>query len=184
MSESAPLLAILDIMLPDIDGYELLKRVRKQGSMPVIMVTAKSSEVDKLKGFDMGVDDYICKPFSVMELTARVGALMRRAGTSESVLSIGEVTLDTKRRTVRIEGNIVKDFRYKEFELLKFLMKNPERVHTRDELMNLIWGLDYVGESRTVDMHIRSLREKLGRFAGMIQTVRSVGYKLSYEKKD
>jgi two-component system alkaline phosphatase synthesis response regulator PhoP len=183
-SEKVPQLALLDIMLPDIDGYELLKKVRKLGNIPVIMVTAKSSEIDKLKGFDVGADDYVCKPFSVMELTARVGALMRRAGGAETVLSAGDISLDADRRTVSIEGKVIENFRYKEFELLRFLIKNPERVHTRDELMNIVWGLDYVGESRTVDMHIRSIRKKLGSFADMVQTVRNVGYKLVYEKKD
>ncbi|MDR2401497.1 MAG: response regulator transcription factor [Deferribacteraceae bacterium] len=184
-SEKMPQLVLLDIMLPDIDGYELLKKVRKLGNIPVIMVTAKSSEIDKLKGFDVGADDYVCKPFSVMELTARVGALMRRSGAVETaVVSAGDISVDSARRTVSIEGKIIKDFRYKEFELLRFLIKNPERVHSRDELMNIVWGLEYVGESRTVDMHIRSIRQKLGAFADMIQTVRNVGYKLVYEKKD
>jgi two-component system alkaline phosphatase synthesis response regulator PhoP len=183
-SETAPLLTLLDIMLPDIDGYELLKKVRRMGNTPVIMVTAKGSEIDKLKGFDVGADDYVCKPFSVMELTARVSALIRRSGKGDNILSAGNIALDPEKRTVKIEGKAIADFRFKEFELLKFLMRNPERVHSRDELMNIIWGLDYVGESRTVDMHIRSIRKKLGCFADMIQTVRSVGYKLVYEKKD
>ncbi|MDR2105561.1 MAG: response regulator transcription factor, partial [Deferribacteraceae bacterium] len=173
-SDMFPKLALLDIMLPDIDGYELLKKVRKLGNIPVIMVTAKSSEIDKLKGFDIGADDYICKPFSVMELTARVAALMRRSGAAAAaLLSIGEITIDLDRRTVNIDGKNIEDFRYKEFELLKFLIKNPERVHSRDELMNIVWGFEYVGASRTIDMHIRSIRQKLGAFADMIQTVRN-----------
>jgi two-component system alkaline phosphatase synthesis response regulator PhoP len=120
-----------------------------------------------------------------MELTARVAALMRRSGTAEtSIFTAGNITIDADRRVVNIEGKNIYDFRYKEFELLKFLIKNPERVHSRDELMNIVWGLEFMGASRTVDMHIRSIRQKLGAFADMIQTVRNVGYKLVYEKKD
>ena len=174
-----PELILLDIMLPDEDGMEILRRLRAREDtrrIPVILVTAKSTEIDKVKGLDGGADDYIAKPFGVMELIARVKALLRRAPASgEGLLTCGDVTLDSEKRMVQAFGETV-ELTYKEFELLKLLMKNRGFVISRDVIMERVWDTNYEGESRTIDVHVRSIRQKLGEAGAMIKTIRNVGY--------
>ena len=177
-----PSLVILDIMLPEDDGLTILKRLRnipKTKKLPVIMLTAKNSEIDKVKGLDLGADDYISKPFGVMELIARVNAVLRRGGSEESSenLKISNLSLDNARREVSIDGDPIK-LTYKEYELLHCLMLNIGLVLSREKLLESVWGYDYEGESRTVDMHIKTLRFKLGESGKLIKTIRNVGYKL------
>ena len=177
-----PSLVLLDIMLPQGDGLTILKRLRgtpKTKQLPVIMLTAKNSEYDKVKGLDLGADDYISKPFGVMELIARVNAVLRRTGAEQGgELEISGLSLDHARREVFFEGVPVK-LTFKEYELLYFLMLNAGLVLSRDKIMESVWGYDFQGESRTVDMHIKTLRQKLGAAGRLIKTVRSVGYKLT-----
>ena len=176
-----PQLLLLDIMLPGEDGIEIMKRLRRGGyDFPVIMVTAKNSEYDKVTGLDCGADDYISKPFGMMELIARIKAVLRRAERTESlaggdILSCGGVELDVRRHTVTVNG-VPAELTLKEFELLRILMKNRNAVLTRDNLLESIWGYDCAGETRTVDVHIKTLRQKLGSSANRIKTVRNVGY--------
>lgn len=176
-----PDLILLDIMLPDEDGLSIVTNIRKNASVkdvPVIMITAKSSEIDKVKGLDAGADDYVTKPFGVMELISRVKALLRRAGNDkkeDKVLALGNVTLDKEKHSVYVSGNLV-ELTYKEFELLQLLLANAGIVTTRDNILSKVWGTDFEGESRTLDMHIKTLRQKLGDAGGMIKTVRNVGY--------
>lgn len=180
LESQKPALILLDIMLPDMDGFSILTKIRKdksQADIPVIMVTAKSAEIDKVKGLDSGADDYMTKPFGIMELTSRVKAVLRRTAkvTEETVLTCGEITLDNDKRSVVSAGEYC-ELTYKEFELLKYLMINKGIVLSRDKLMNHVWGFDYEGGTRTVDMHIKTLRQKLGDGAGCIKTIRNVGY--------
>lgn len=180
MEEKLPDLAILDIMLPDMDGYEILKKLRASPvarRIPVIMVTAKTMEIDMIKGLDMGADDYIKKPFSVMELITRVKAVLRRTmeQEEEKFFSLGEVFLDNERHAVYVSDAPV-ELTYKEYELLKLLMANSGIVMTRDRIMHKVWDAEFEGETRTVDMHIKTLRQKLGEGGGHIKTVRNVGY--------
>ena len=185
LQEETPQLVLLDIMLPGEDGIKILQKLREEPayrSILVMMLTAKTSEYDKVRGLDLGADDYMTKPFSVMELLSRVRALLRRTGnleTHEAVLCCGQVILDYQRRTVTAAG-VPCELTYKEFELLHYLMKNRGMVLTRDRIMETVWGFDFEGESRTVDMHIKTLRQKLERCGvkNLIVTVRSVGYKI------
>jgi two-component system alkaline phosphatase synthesis response regulator PhoP len=181
LSEGLPSLVLLDIMLPGDDGLDILKRLRDGAStkkMPVIMLTAKNSEYDKVKGLDMGADDYISKPFGVMELISRVNALLRRtASESGDKMEYLSLSLDHARREVRAEGALV-NLTFKEYELLYYLMLNSGLVLSRDKITETVWGYDFEGESRTVDMHIKTLRQKLGASGRLIKTVRNVGYKL------
>ncbi len=178
-----PQLLLLDIMLPGEDGIEIMKCLRRGGyDFPVIMVTAKNSEYDKVTGLDCGADDYISKPFGMMELIARIKAVLRRAERTESlaggdILSCGGVELDVRRHTVTVNG-VPAELTLKEFELLRILMKNRNAVLTRDNLLESIWGYDCAGETRTVDVHIKTLRQKLGSGSEIIKTVRGVGYKI------
>lgn len=178
-----PQLLLLDIMLPGEDGIEIMKRLKRGGyDFPVIMVTAKNSEYDKVTGLDCGADDYISKPFGMMELIARIKAVLRRAERTESlaggdILSCGGVELDVRRHTVTVNG-VPAELTLKEFELLRILMKNRNAVLTRDNLLESIWGYDCAGETRTVDVHIKTLRQKLGSGSEIIKTVRGVGYKI------
>ncbi len=179
IEESVPDLVLLDIMLPDEDGYSIVRRLRadvKTKRIPVIMLTAKTTEMDMVKGLDDGADDYIRKPFSVMELLSRVRALLRRSAEAESViLQVGGIVIDHERHTVTAGGkNVV--LTLKEYELLRYLMLNKDIVMTRESLMLHVWGVDFEGESRTVDMHIKTLRQKLGECGRQIRTVRGVGY--------
>lgn len=179
LGERLPELILLDIMLPDEDGMSILHRLRQRADtqrIPVILVTAKSSELDKVKGLDGGADDYLAKPFGVMELIARVKALLRRSGAGdESVLTCGNVTLDSEKRMVSVDGRPV-ELTFKEFELLRLLMKNHGIVISRDVIMERVWDSSFEGESRTIDVHVRTLRQKLGEGGALIKTIRNVGY--------
>ena len=182
IEEILPDLVILDIMLPDQDGYEILRRLRNNPltvKIPVIIVTARTTEMDLVKGLDSGADDYIRKPFSIMELLSRVRALLRRAAeNTPKILSVGDIRLDQERYLVYAGENQV-ELTYKEFELLRFLMINPKVVLSREAIMQAVWETDYEGETRTVDMHIKTLRQKLGSCGRQIGTVRNVGYVIS-----
>lgn len=186
VKESIPELVLLDIMLPDADGIDILKKLKQNPlyeNIPVIMVTAKGAEFDKVIGLDLGADDYVSKPFAMMEFVSRVKAVLRRTSpkAAETKLSAGSLNLDTDKHTVTANGTDV-ILTLKEFELLKILLENIGFVLTRDKLLNLIWGYDFDGETRTVDVHIRTLRQKLGECADVIETVRGVGYKISHPK--
>ena len=177
-----PSLAILDVMLPDSDGIEVLKKIRRNPDIrrvPVIMVTAKSSEIDKVKGLDNGADDYITKPFGIMELISRVKALLRRMNQDEEEkqLTFQNIILDCEKRQVLLDGQLC-ELTYKEFELLKLFLQNAGIVMTRENIMEKVWGIDFEGESRTLDMHIKTLRQKLGDAGKHIKTVRNVGYRI------
>lgn len=181
-AEKVPDLVLLDIMLPDMDGLEIVKKLRSRPDtvrIPIILVTAKTTELDKVKGLDIGADDYLTKPFGVMELISRVKALLRRSRAlqDDKQLVIGDITLDSERREVHVGGELC-ELTFKEFELLKLLMVNAGIVLHRDTIMSDVWGTDYEGESRTIDMHIKTLRQKLGEAGNMIKTVRNVGYKM------
>lgn len=179
MEKKKPELILLDIMLEDEDGIEILRKLRMRADtrrIPVILVTAKSSEIDRVKGLDAGADDYICKPFGVMEMIARVKALLRRASDEQAqMLVCGDVTLDKEKRMVYAHGEPV-DTTYKEFELLALLMKNHGIVISREIIMERVWESSFEGESRTIDVHVRSLRQKLGESGALIKTIRNVGY--------
>lgn len=184
MKEQQPDLILLDIMLPDEDGVSILKKLKSRPdteNIPVIMMTAKSSEYDKVLGLDSGADDYITKPFGVMELISRVKAVIRRSdrskGSAGEVLKIGELVLDEQKHEVYARGQEV-SLTFKEFELLSYLMKNRGLVLSRDKILNTIWNYEYEGESRTVDVHIGSLRQKLGTCGDFINTIRGIGYKI------
>ena len=180
-----PELILLDIMLPDEDGLNILRRLRTRADtqrIPVILVTAKSTEIDKVKGLDGGADDYIAKPFGVMEMIARVKALLRRSSSdTEEVLSCGSVRLDSVKRLVTANGEPV-ELTYKEFELLRLLMKNCGIVISRDVIMERVWDASFEGESRTIDVHVRSIRQKLGMCGAIIKTVRNVGYMVDVQR--
>lgn len=181
LDDILPDLVLLDVMLPDENGCDIVKRLRSQSAtrrLPVIMVTAKTSEMDMVKGLDDGADDYIKKPFSVMELLSRVKALLRRS-TEETAqqLQVGGIQLDNARRVVLAEGKSV-ELTYKEYELLRYLMINAEMVLSREAIMRFVWGTEFEGETRTVDMHIKTLRQKLGPCSHQIGTIRNVGYVL------
>ena len=177
-----PDLIILDIMMPEMDGTEVLKNLRsnaKHNDIPVIMATAKGTEMDKIIGLNSGADDYLVKPFGVMEMVARVNAVLRRTkkDVSSQALTVGGILLKEQEHRVIVAGDDVV-LTHKEFDLLKLFMQNVGMVFSRDKLMSELWGLEYVGESRTVDMHIKTLRQKLGNAGGQIKTVIGVGYKL------
>lgn len=181
MTEEKPELILLDIMLPGEDGITVLKRLRSASAtanIPVIMATAKGSEFDKVIGLDTGADDYLVKPFGMMEMIARIKAVMRRTTPkTDQVLTCGDIVLDETRHIVTVDGKQVV-LTLKEYELLKLLMENAGQVFTRDILLSRIWGQDYLGETRTVDVHIGTLRTKLAKGGEKIETVRGVGYKM------
>lgn len=177
-----PQLILLDIMLPGEDGVSILKRLRGQTStadLPVIMATAKGTEYDKVTGLDLGADDYLAKPFGMMEMVSRVKAVLRRYAPEGAgkQMSAGGLSVNLDGRTVTADGERV-PLTYKEFELLRLFLSRPGVVFTREQLLSEIWGMEYCGETRTVDMHIRTLRQKLGGCGSMIETVRGVGYRL------
>lgn len=177
-----PELVVLDVMLPGIDGIELLSRMRASDALrdiPVIMATAKGTEYDKIHGLDLGADYYLAKPFGVMELVSCVKAVLRRCQPQKasSLLQSGGISLNPDEHIVTANGARV-ELTYKEYELLRLFLSHPGMAFTRDQLMAQVWGTDYYGETRTVDMHIRTLRQKLGPYGGLIQTVRNVGYRL------
>jgi len=183
MNTAVPDLVLLDIMLPDTDGMEILQNIRSDNhtkDICVIMLTAKSERMDKIRGLDMGADDYITKPFDVLELISRVKALLRRASSSaenSNCITFEEITLDTKKRSVCVSGNEV-TLTYKEYELLHMLLDAKGNVVSRESIISKIWGTDFEGESRTLDVHIRTLRQKLCEAGTHIETVRNVGYKI------
>ena len=177
-----PELVVLDVMLPGIDGVELLRRIKASPELKniaVVMATAKGAEYDKVLGLDLGADYYLTKPFGVMELVSSVKAVLRRCHPESGtrLLKIGGLAVNLDEHTVTADGARI-TLTYKEFELLKLFMSRPGIAFTRDQLFNEIWGMDYCGETRTVDMHIRTLRQKLGSYGSMIETVRNVGYRL------
>ncbi|MCR5691266.1 MAG: response regulator transcription factor [Eubacterium sp.] len=179
MEDILPDLCILDIMLPDESGNEIVKKLRRNPDskkIPVIMLTAKTTELDLVKGIEDGADDYIKKPFSVMELISRVKALLRRTQTEEiKELYLDELIIDNERREVTVAGQPV-ELTFKEFELLSLFVRNKGIVMRRDRIMEWVWGTDYEGESRTIDMHVKTLRRKLGDYGDRIKTIRNVGY--------
>ena len=182
MTSSTPSLVLLDIMLPDEDGLTILKKLRTSSvteKIPVIMLTAKGTEYDKVIGLDSGADDYIPKPFGMMELVSRVKAVLRRTEPEQkaSLYQVGPIRVDVGKHAVTVDGNPVV-LTFKEFELLCYLMENEGIVLTRDQLLSKIWGYDFDGETRTVDVHIRTLRQKLGLGGNYIETIRGVGYKM------
>lgn len=182
LKDEKPELIILDIMMPEIDGIEILKQLRqnpKTQSIPVIMATAKGTETDKIEGLDSGADDYLVKPFSVMEMVSRVKAVLRRSEPlkKEDALVLGVIELRSDEHIVKVGGEKV-TLTLKEFQLLKLFMQNAGVVFSRERLLGEIWGTDFLGESRTVDMHIKTLRQKLGKAGKYIETVIGVGYKL------
>ena len=181
LSKIKPDLFLLDIMLPDEDGNQILRNLRKNpetARIPAIMVTAKSSEIDLIKAFDEVSDDYIKKPFSFMELTSRVKAVLRRTNKNEDehiVINYKDLNLNDEKRKVSISGENI-DLTYKEYELLRYLLVNKGIVLSREKIMDYVWGTDFMGESRTLDMHIKTLRKKLGEYGDIIRTIRNVGY--------
>ena len=180
LAEKVPDCILLDIMLPDEDGLEILKKIRSipdTRKVPIMMITAKTTELDKVKGLDLGADDYITKPFGIMELISRVKALLRRSMNmeDEKFLSAGDIFLDGEKHMVYVKDEPV-DLSFKEYELLKLLIQNQGIVMSRDVIMERIWGIDFEGESRTLDVHIKTLRQKLKNTGTLIKTVRNVGY--------
>lgn len=181
-----PKLILLDLMLPGIDGYDVCKRIRANkdtSSIPIIMITAKSEEIDKILGLELGADDYITKPFSVRELIARVKAILRRTSINNttSIALFGNIKVDFQRHLILKNNNKI-ELTLKEFELLQILIENDEKVLTREELLDKIWGYEYIGETRTVDVHIRHLRKKIeddDKNPKYIQTIRGIGYKFN-----
>ena len=186
LKTETPELIILDIMMPEMDGLEVLSKIRTDAAyknIPVIMATAKGTEMDKIGGLNSGADDYLVKPFGVMEMVARVKAVLRRTVKEDvsSDITVGKITLKENEHKVIANGEKV-ELTHKEFAMLKLFMQNPNMVFSRDKLMSEIWGVDYIGETRTVDMHIKTLRQKLGESGGQIKTVIGVGYRLEKEK--
>lgn len=179
LDELVPDLILLDVMLPDESGYDIVRKLRKRPAtqdIPIIMVTAKTTEMDMIKGFDGGADDYIKKPFSIMELITRVKALLRRTAKEEpKLLKLDDLVIDHERHVVTV-NNEPDDLTYKEYELLRLLMGSQGIVMTREVIMRSVWDTDFEGETRTVDMHIKTLRHKLGDYGSRIKTVRNVGY--------
>lgn len=179
LDELVPDLILLDVMLPDESGYDIVRKLRKRPAtqdIPIIMVTAKTTEMDMIKGLDGGADDYIKKPFSIMELITRVKALLRRTAKEEpKLLKLNDLVIDHERHVVTVNNEPV-DLTYKEYELLRLLMGSQGIVMTREVIMRSVWDTDFEGETRTVDMHIKTLRHKLGDYGSRIKTVRNVGY--------
>ncbi len=174
-----PDLVVLDLMLPKLDGFEVCRRIRATSDVPVIMLTARDADVDKIVGLELGADDYLTKPFNPRELVARVKAILRRAapGGRTQRVSVGDLALDLDRREVQVKGNPV-ELRTKEFDLLATLAQHPRIVFTREKLLEIVWGYDFAGETRTVDVHVAHLRKKLAGAHTEIETITGVGYKL------
>ncbi len=183
LQSETPELIVLDIMLPEMDGIEILKKLRadtKHRDIPVIMATAKGTEMDKITGLNLGADDYLVKPFGMMEMVARINAVLRRtAKVQEAGITVGGISLNEAEHTVTVSGESIA-LTPKEFDILSLFMKNTNLVLSREKLMHQVWGSDYMGESRTVDMHIKTLRQKLGAAGGQIKTVIGVGYRLEH----
>ena len=186
LKNSRPELVILDVMLPGMDGVEILRKMKASTDycdIPVIMATAKGAEYDKIQSLDIGADDYLVKPFGMMEMVSRIKAVLRRyrPAKSENLLTAGGLVVNVNDHTAMIDGQRI-NLTYKEYELLKLFLSQPGTAFTRDQLFAEVWGMDYCGETRTVDMHIRTLRQKLGSYGSMIETVRNVGYRMEVEK--
>lgn len=187
LEKEKPELIVLDIMLPEEDGVEILKKLRENPEtkkIPVIMATAKGTEMDKIHSLDLGADDYLVKPFGVMEMVSRIKAVLRRCGSAEKeqkLLSAGAITLNQSGHIVTVDGERV-TLTLKEYEILRLFLENPGMVFGREKLLTDVWGVDYYGETRTVDMHIKTLRQKLGESGKMIKTVIGVGYRMEVEK--
>lgn len=190
LEKQLPELIVLDIMLPDEDGVSILRRLRADArykNIPVIMATAKGTEFDKVKGLDSGADDYIAKPFGMLEMVARIKAVLRRCsaprerGEQEEVIRIGELEVNQQEHKVSVGGSEVV-LTLKEYELLKKFLQHPGIVFSRDKLLNDIWGYEFSGETRTVDVHIRTLRQKLGSAGELVETIRGVGYRMAAKK--
>lgn len=182
LEKNKPKLIILDVMLPGKDGVEILKELKASADtreIPVIMATAKGMEYDKIQGLDMGADDYLVKPFSMLEMVSRVKAVLRRCegGQEQNIISAAGISINTEEHTVTVDEQRVQ-LTYKEYELLKLFMMHPGMVFTRDKLFNSVWGNEYIGETRTVDVHIRTLRQKISPYGKIIETVRNVGYRM------
>ncbi|CCX85542.1 ompR family two-component response regulator [Clostridium sp. CAG:590] len=190
MEEEIPDLLLLDIMLPEEDGMEILKKLRdnrKTKNLPIIMLTAKGTEYDKVLGLDSGADDYVAKPFSMMELMSRIKALLRRSEIKEEkkdTYQVEPLYVNISKHIVKVNDEEVNSLTYKEFELLSMLLQHQETVLSRDQILQSIWGYDFDGESRTVDVHVRTLRQKLGDAGKLIETVRGFGYKIGKAEED
>lgn len=181
VKKEKPELIILDVMLPGMDGIEILTKMKESADLnniPVILATAKGQEYDRIRGLDLGADDYIVKPFSIMEMVSRVKAVLRRSQPQQGakLLKVGGLIVNPEEHTVTVDGNRVQ-LTYKEFELLRMFLSHPGMVYTREQLFSQVWKLDYMGDSRTLDSHIRTLRQKLNDYGKMIETVRNVGYR-------
>ena len=176
-------LIILDLMLPEVDGFDICRQVREEKNTPIIMVSAKKDDIDKIRGLGLGADDYMTKPFGIMELISRVKALLRRANVSggSHIYSFDGITMDDAKHQVLVDGQET-ELTYKEYQLLKMLIQNSGIVLQRSQILDRVWGIDYEGESRTLDMHIKTLRRKIGEKGSLIQTVRNVGYTMNYRK--
>lgn len=173
-------LIIMDIMMPGMDGYQAIKEIKELKDIPVIMLSARTEEIDKLQGFDLGIDDYVTKPFSPKELVARIKAVTKR-NTGDDVLTVGNIVVNSSSREVTIDGELI-EFTHTQFELLKLFLSNLNIALSRDRIIESIWGYDYEADDRTIDAHIKLLRSKLGSYRNSIKTVRKVGYKFVYEK--
>ena len=181
--QDAPALVVLDLMLPELDGWEVCKRGRAESDVPILMLTARDDDIDKIVGLELGADDYLTKPFNPRELVARVKAILRRTeprrfAASDAVLRVGNLTVDPARREARVDGRLV-ELRAKEFDLLLALVENQGLVLSREKLLDIVWGFDFYGQTRTVDVHIAHLRNKLAGCTAEIETVWGVGYKLT-----
>ena len=176
-----PALVVLDLMLPGLDGLEVCRRVRSESDVPIIMLTARSDDIDKIVGLELGADDYLTKPFNPRELVSRIKAILRRSerkpGTESKPITVGNLTINPQQRTVMIDAETV-DLRMKEFDLLLTLAENPNIVFSRDRLLDVVWGYNFAGETRTVDVHVAHLRHKLKGMTATIETVWGMGYKL------
>lgn len=175
-------LILLDIMMPKLDGWSVLRKIRQESKVPVIMLTARGEEQDELFGFELGVDEYISKPFSPKILVARVEAILKRTyGDIKKVKDYDGITLDAEGRTVKVDGKPI-DLSLREYELLKYLLENENIALSRDKILNNVWNYDYYGDSRTIDSHIKKIRHKLGKKGKYIETIRGVGYKFEVKK--
>lgn len=181
--QQRPGLVVLDLMLPGMDGWEICRRVRAESDVPIIMLTARNDDIDKIVGLELGADDYLTKPFNPRELVARIKAILRRGGvarqaeTQDALITLDNLTIDLERRTAKVEGNAI-DLRMKEFDLLLTLARDPGVVFSREKLLEIVWGYDFAGQTRTVDVHIAHLRHKLESMTPIIETVWGVGYKI------
>lgn len=174
-------LVIMDIMMPKLDGYQAVKEIHKEKNIPVLMLSARGEEYDKLLGFDLGIDDYVMKPFSPKELMARIKAILKRVNKTNPKIELGGLIIDEAAREVSIDGEKI-FLTLKEYELLKYLVENKNIAISREQLLTSIWGYDFYGDDRTIDTHIKTLRSKIGRYKDMIVTLRGVGYKFEYKE--